>query len=119
MSDVQVKRIADSRQLPESIDIVAAADGFIVARNISPGQHFDHEMEFYRLADLSRVWVVAEIYEQEAPYLRPGGLAQIHLKDEGRKIPGRITDSLPQSQAGCGTLKLQLEVPNPTSMLRP
>jgi len=119
MSDVQIKRIADSRQLPESIDIVAPADGFIVARNISPGQHFDHEMEFYRLADLSRVWVVAEIYEQEAPYLRPGGLAQIHLKDEGRKLPGRITDSLPQSEAGGGTVKLRLEVDNPKFLLRP
>ncbi len=119
MSDVQIKRIADSRQLPESIDIVAPADGFIVARNISPGQHFDHEMEFYRLADLSRVWVVAEIYEQEAPYLRPGGLAQIQLKDEGRKLPGRITDSLPQSEAGGGTVKLRLEVDNPKFLLRP
>ena len=119
MSDVQIKRIADSRQLPESIDIVAPADGFIVARNISPGQHFDHEMEFYRLADLSRVWVVAEIYEQEAPYLRPGGLAQIQLKDEGRKLPGRIADSLPQSEAGGGTVKLRLEVDNPKFLLRP
>jgi len=119
MSDVQIKRMADLRQLPESIDIVAPADGFIVARNISPGQHFDHEMEFYRLADLSRVWVVAEIYEQEAPYLRPGGLAQIQLKDEGRKLPGRITDSLPQSEAGGGTVKLRLEVDNPKFLLRP
>jgi len=64
MSDVQIKRMADSRQLPESIDIVAPADGFILTRNISPGQHFDHEMEFYRIADLSRVWVVAEVYER-------------------------------------------------------
>ena len=119
MSDVQIKRMADSRQLPESIDIVAPADGFIIARNISPKQHFDHEMEFYRLADLSRVWVVAEIYEQEAPYLRPGGLAQIHLKDEGRQMPGRITDSLPQSEAGGGTVKLRLEVDNPKFLLRP
>ena len=119
MSDVQIKRMADLRQLPESIDIVAPADGFIVARNISPGQHFDHEMEFYRLADLSRVWVVAEIYEQEAPYLRPGGLAQIHLKDEGRQLPARITDSLPQSEAGGGTVKLRLEVDNPKFLLRP
>jgi Cu(I)/Ag(I) efflux system membrane fusion protein len=119
MSDVQIKRMADLRQLPESIDIVAPADGFIVSRNISPGQHFDHEMEFYRLADLSRVWVVAEIYEQEAPYLRPGGLAQIHLKDEGRQMPGRITDSLPQSEAGGGTVKLRLEVDNPKFLLRP
>jgi Cu(I)/Ag(I) efflux system membrane fusion protein len=119
MSDVQIKRMADSRQLPENIDIVAPADGFILARNISPGQHFDHDMEFYRIADLSRVWVVAEIYEPDAPYLRPGGLAQIHLKEEGRQLPARIADSLPQSEAGGGTVKLRLEVDNPKFILRP
>jgi Cu(I)/Ag(I) efflux system membrane fusion protein len=119
MSDVQIKRMADSRQLPESIDIVAPTDGFILSRNISPGQHFDHDMEFYRIADLSRVWVVAEIYERDAPYLRPGGLAQITLKDEGRQLPARITDSLPQSEAGRGTVKLRLEADNPKFIFRP
>jgi membrane fusion protein, copper/silver efflux system len=120
MSDVQIKRIADSRQLPENIDVVAPAEGFILARNISPGQHFDHDMEFYRIEDLSRVWVVAEIYEQEAPYLRPGGLAQINLKNKkGRQLPAHITDSLPQSEAGSGTVKLRLEVDNPNFILRP
>jgi membrane fusion protein, copper/silver efflux system len=120
MSDVQMKRIADSRQLPENIDVVAPAEGFILARNISPGQHFDHDMEFYRIADLSRVWVVAEIDEQEAPYLRPGGLAQINWKDKkGRPLSAHITDSLPQSEAGGGTVKLRLEVDNPKFILRP
>jgi membrane fusion protein, copper/silver efflux system len=119
MSDVQIRRMADGRQLPENIDIVAPADGFILGRNISPGQHFDHAMEFYRIADLSRVWVVAEVYEQETSYLRPGGLAQINLREERRQLPARITDSLPQSEAGGGTVKLRLEVDNPRFILRP
>jgi len=119
MSDVQIKHMAESRQLPQSIDVVAPADGFILARNISAGAHFMHDTEFYRIADLSRVWVVAEVYEQEAPYLRPGGLAQITLKDERRQLSARITDSLPQSEAGGGTVKLRLEVDNPTFLLRP
>jgi Cu(I)/Ag(I) efflux system membrane fusion protein len=119
MSDVQIKRMAETRQLPESIDIVAPADGFILARNISRGQHFDHDMEFYRIADLSRVWVVAEIYEHEVPYLRPGGPAQINLKNEGRQLLARIGDSLPQSEAGSGAVKLRLEVDNPKFILRP
>jgi Cu(I)/Ag(I) efflux system membrane fusion protein len=119
MSDVQIKRMADSRQLPESIDIVAPADGFIFARNISPGQHFEHSMEFYRIADLSRMWVVAEIYEHDAPSLRPGGMAQINLKGEGRQLTARIADSLPQSEAGSGIVKLRLEVDNPKFILKP
>jgi membrane fusion protein, copper/silver efflux system len=119
MSDVQIKQMADSRQLPESIDVVAPASGFILKRNITPGQHFDHDMEFYTMADLSRVWVVAEVGEQEVSYLHPGSLAQIMLKNEGRQISARISDSLPQSQAGGGTVKLRLEVDNPNFILRP
>ena len=119
MSEVQIRQVAESRQLPESIEVVAPADGFILARNISAGQHFEHDMEFYRIADLSRVWVVAEVYEQEASHLRPGSPAQITLRDEGRQFPARIADSLPQSEAGGGTVKLRLEVDNPTFILRP
>ena len=119
MSDVQIKRMSETRQLPESIDVVAPVDGFILSRSISGGQHFEHTTEFYRIADLSRVWVAAEVYEQEAPYLRPGSLAQIVLKDTGRRLPARVADSLPQSEAGGGSVKLRLEVENPTFTLRP
>jgi len=119
MSATQIKSISDNRQLPQSIDIVAPADGFILARNVSPGQHFEHDMEFYRIADLSRVWVIAEVYQQEAPYLRPGGRAQITLREGGRQFAAVVTDSLPQSEAGGGTVKLRLEVDNPHFLLRP
>jgi Cu(I)/Ag(I) efflux system membrane fusion protein len=119
MSDMQIKEMADSRQLPQSIDVVAPADGFVLSRNISAGQHFDHNMEFYRIADLSKVWVLGEINEQDAGYLHPGGMAEIVLKGEGRRLPARISDSLPQSEAGGGTVKVRLEVENPTFLLRP
>src|SRR5258708_19035034 len=119
MSDEQIKRIADTRELPTGVDIVSPADGFILTRNISPGQHFDHMLEFYRIADLSRVWVIAEVYEDEAQYLRPGSTAQITLRDEGRHLSARVTDSLPQSEPGGGTAKIRLEVDNPGYLLRP
>jgi membrane fusion protein, copper/silver efflux system len=119
MSDVQIKKIADTRQLPESIDVLAPADGIILARNISPGQHFDHGMEFYRMADLSHVWVIAEVGEQEVATLRPGGFAKIILTSEGLDLRARITESLPQSEAGGGSVKVRLEVENPRFLLRP
>ena len=119
MSDQQIKRVADTRELPDSIDVVAPVDGFILTRNISPGQHFDHMLEFYRIADLNRVWVIAEVYESDAQYLRPGTMAQVTLRDKGRRLSAHITDSLPQSQAGGGTVKIRLEVDNPAYLLRP
>ena len=119
MSDVQIKRIAESRQLPESVDVVAPADGFILARYVSPGQHFTHDMELYQIADLRRVWVIAEVSEQEASHLRSGGMAEVVLKEDGRRVPAHIADSLPQYESGGGTVKLRLELDNPGLVLRP
>ena len=119
MGDEQIKRIAESRELPDSVEIVAPADGFVLARNITAGQHFEHTMEFYRIADLSKVWVVAEVFEQDAPYLRPGNSAEIVLREEGRRLPAHIAASLPQSETGGGTVKLRLEADNPNFVLRP
>lgn len=119
MSDVQIQHISESRQLPENVDVVSPIDGFILSRSITPGQHFDHNMEFYRIVDLQRVWVVAEVSEQEAVYLRAGGKAQITLSKERHPLNARIADSLPESEAGGGTVKLRLEVENPKFELRP
>jgi RND family efflux transporter MFP subunit len=119
MSDEQIKRIADTRELPQYIDIVAPVDGYILSRHVSPGEHFDHMIQFYQIADLSKVWVIAEVYEDEAQSLRPGSAAQITLRGEGRHLSARVTDSLPQSEAGGGTVKVRLEVENPSYLLRP
>ena len=119
MSDLQIKRMAETRQLPDSIDVVSPADGFILARYISPGQHFMHSTDFYHIADLSQVWVIAELFAQEAQYLHPGEMAQIALRDTGRKLPARVSQSLPQSETGGGTVKYRLEVDNPSFVLRP
>ncbi len=119
MSDVQIQGIADSRQLPESIDVIAPAGGFILSRNITSGQHFDHDMVFYRIADLRKVWVVAEVSEHEAAHLRPGAQANVTVGNEGQVLHARIADSLPVSETGGGTVKLRLEMDNPKFQLRP
>ncbi len=119
MSDPQIKHMAETHERAETIDVLAPADGFILARNISPGQHFEHNMEFYRIADLAKVWVTAEAPELEARYLRPGANAQVNLRDLGRRLPARVAESLPQSEAGSGLVKIRLELDNPGFILRP
>jgi Cu(I)/Ag(I) efflux system membrane fusion protein len=119
MAEEQIKRIAETRELPEYIDVVAPVDGYILSRRVSAGAHFEHMLQFYQIADLSKVWVVAEVYEDEAQYLRPGNSAQIDVRGEARHLPARVTDSLPQSEVGGGTVKVRLEVDNPSYALRP
>ncbi|MBZ5627585.1 MAG: efflux RND transporter periplasmic adaptor subunit [Acidobacteriia bacterium] len=119
MSDVQIKQMADNRQLPESIDVVAPVDGFILARNIAPGEHFGHATEFYRIADLSRVWILADIFGSEAQYFRPGAMARVTLSDRGKTFMARVSNVLPQVDPSTRTLKLRLEADNPQFALRP
>lgn len=119
MSDAQIAEMAQNRLLPESVDVVSPADGFILSRNISSGQHFDRSMEFYRIADLSRVWIVADIFASDAQNFRPGTLARATLSGGGKTFTARVTEILPQVDPSTRTLKLRLEVANPGLALRP
>ena len=119
VSEAQIKQMADNHQLPETVDIVSPVDGFILARNVTPGQHFDRSMEFYRIADLSKVWIMAEIFGSEARDFRPGTVARVTFPDQGRAFSARVTDTLPQVDPVTRTLKLRLEAENPAFALRP
>lgn len=119
MSDVQIKQMAESHLLPETVDIVAPATGFILSRNITPNQHFDHTTEFYRIADLSEVWILADISGSEAQSIRPGAVARISLPDQAKTFPARVSNVLPQVDPATRTLKLRLEASNPGYALRP
>ena len=119
MSDVQIKQMAENGRIPESIDIVAPVDGFILARDITPGQHFDRAMEFYRIADLSRVWILADIFGSEAQNIRPGARARVTLSGPGKTLTARVGDVLPEVDPVTRTLKLRLEADNPGFALRP
>jgi membrane fusion protein, copper/silver efflux system len=119
MSDAQIRQVAETRQLPEDIDVVAPADGFILARNISPGLHFDRSMEFYRIADLTRVWILADIFNNEANSFHPGTSVRVSMPGQGKTLTARVSDVLPEIDPATRTLKLRLEADNPGSVLRP
>jgi YHS domain-containing protein len=119
MSDGQIQHMAETRRLQETIDIVSPADGVVIARNISAGQHFEHSMDFYRIADLSRVWVLAEVYEPDAPHLAPGSRASVTLPGASRTFAAVVSDSLPEFESGGGSAKIRLEVENSGRQLVP
>lgn len=119
VSDVQIRQMAESRQLPESVDVVAPVDGFILSRDITPGQHFDHSMEFYRIADLSQVWILADLYGSEVQSIHRGAIARITLPGQGKTLTARVGSVLPEVDPATRTLKLRLEADNPGFTLRP
>jgi YHS domain-containing protein len=119
MSDVQIRQVAESGKLPDGIDIVAPTDGFILARNITPSEHFDHAAEFYRIADLSQVWILADVFGSEAQSVHPGATARVTLPGQGKTLAARVSDVLPEVDPATRTLKLRLVADNPGFALRP
>ena len=119
MSALQIEEIRRTRELPETIKILAPADGFVLARNASPGLKFERGAEWYRIADLSRIWILADVFENDAKYLRPGVRAQVSLPNQRRTFPATVAETLPQFDAATRTLKVRLEAENLGFALRP
>ena len=95
MSPLQLAEVMRTRETPTELQIYAPEAGFILARNISKGQRFDKSTEWFRIADLSRVWVLADVFERDAKYIRPGQTARVKLAG-GASATARVSEVLPQ-----------------------
>lgn len=119
MSEDQLKELVAKKQPADSIQIVAPVNGIIVARNITPGQRVDKGAEFYRIADLSRVWIMASFNEGEPEGLRAGAEVTISLPAQKKKWRAIVSSVLPQFDPATRTLQVRLEAENPGLVLRP
>jgi RND family efflux transporter MFP subunit len=119
MSPLQMKEIEATRQVPASIKILSPADGIVLARNVSLDLKFDRGAELYRIADLRRVWILADVFENEAHYLHPGQTVTVTLPQQKRTFTATVSQARPQFDAATRTLKVRLEAENPDDILRP
>jgi Cu(I)/Ag(I) efflux system membrane fusion protein len=119
ISDAQIQELDETRNAPEYIYVVSPVDGFIVSRNISAGERFESRMEFYRIADLSRVWIIADLFENESQGFDPRAAARITLPDQQTSFSARVSQILPEVDPGTRTLKIRFEAENRNLALRP
>jgi Cu(I)/Ag(I) efflux system membrane fusion protein len=119
MSQRQIDEVSRTRQIPVTIAIYSPTEGFVTARNVSLGQKFDKGAEWYRIANLDKVWILADVFQDEAAYLKPGMRAQVALPNKGKSLPARVSEVLPQFDAATRTMKVRLEAENPGYLLRP
>mgnify|MGYP000026493509 CR=1 FL=1 len=103
-----------------SVPVRAPAAGFILERNAYAGQMVRPGMDLYKLADLSRVWVLASVPEPELGAVREGSRAVITASfAPGLRRPAVVTQVQPRADAQSRTLDLRLELDNPDLTLRP
>ncbi len=117
MGESQVAELAHTRQLTQSIRITAPAASFVLARNVTAGQRFQRGEELYRLADLSRIWVLADLFERDSQHVRPGQMVKVLY--QGRTFHAQVSEVPPQFDSDSRTLRARLEMDNPANVLRP
>ena len=120
LTDRQIRRLEETGEAVEYIPIVSPASGYVVEKNVVEGATVEPGMPLYRIADLSRVWVEAEVYESELPLVEVGQLGEVTLPYlPGRSFPGRVAFVYPYLDGATRTGRVRVELANSELTLKP
>ena len=120
ISDAQIAELEKTRAAKKTLTITAPISGFVVEKDIVEGQMVDSGMKLYRLADIGVVWVYAQVYEQDLPYVQLGQEATVKLSSlPDREFRGRVTYVYPNVDEKTRTAQVRMEFHNPSYFLKP
>jgi len=120
VTDDQIARLAAGGAPQRALTFRAPASGHVIERKATQGMRFMPGEALYQLADLSTVWVIAEVAEQDIGRVRTGLAARARLEAyPGQEFAGRITYIYPTLKADTRTAQVRVELPNPQGRLKP
>jgi Cu(I)/Ag(I) efflux system membrane fusion protein len=97
MTAQQIDQVRTTREFAWLVDIRAPVNGFVLARNVSNGQRFEPSTELYTIADLSRVWILADAFEGDAQHFKPGMRVTVSQPVLGKVLAARVSPYCPSS----------------------
>jgi RND family efflux transporter MFP subunit len=120
MARSEIARLKETGQLIPDLIIPSPVSGYITERNALPNLFVEQGTRLYTVADLSRVWVYAQVFQDDVGRIKPGDTAEISIDAyPGRTFRGRIESILPQVDLTTRTVRVRLEVANPGVTLKP
>ncbi len=120
ISDAQIERVLETGRAQRTLTLYAPVSGIVVEKDVLSGQAVQAGQTLYTIADLSEVWVEAELRESDAGLVQEGQPAVIEFAAlPGRPLSGRIEYVYPTLQEEARTLKARIAVRNPDHRLRP
>jgi len=119
VSDTQLAEMRRTRTLVQDIDVRSPVEGFVLQRGVSAGLRFDRGFELYRIADLRNIWILADVYQHQLPFLRRGARARVTTTEVNRALEATISRAEPTFDEATLTLKVRLESSNPGLVLKP
>ena len=115
----EIARLEASHEARRTFPLLAPREGIVVAKQAIEGMYVDPSLELYALADLSRVWVLADVYEADLPYVHVGGRAQLSVEGRAQPIDAVVDFIPPTVDEATRTVKARFIVDNKDATIRP
>jgi len=120
ISDDQIKKLEESGEVKKTLSVYSPFSGFVLEKMAYKGMNVMPGMVLFKLVDLSTVWLYADIYEYELPFVRVGQQAAIQLSYlQGETFTGKAIYIYPSLDPNTRTAKVRFEFPNPDGKLKP
>lgn len=120
ISNKQIKKLEKTRKVSQTISVYAPQDGIVTMLMAREGMYVKPANEVLTLADLSSVWVMAEVFESQSAWVELGQPADVELSYiPGRTWQGKVDYVYPSLDAKNRTLKVRLRFDNPDETLKP
>lgn len=120
IAESDLRRLQRESSPMTHLPLRSAVDGIVIAKNAIQGKRFMPGDTLYEIADLSHVWVLAEVFEQDLHLLQPGQAATISVDAyPGKKFTGRMTFIYPVVTPETRTTRVRIELANREALLKP
>lgn len=120
ISDAQIAALEQADKPSKSMAVMAQSDGVVIEKNINQGMRIESGMLLYRIADLSKVWMIATVYEYQLPFIYEGQTAVMSLPYiPGQTFEGKVSYIYPYLDQKLRQVKVRVEFENPAGLLKP
>ena len=120
ISEEQVRALTETGAARRTLTFRSPVSGIVMEKKAVQGMRFMPGDSLYQVADLSSVWVIADVYEQDIALVRTGGKAKISISAyPDRSFDGTITYVYPTLKPETRTIPVRLEMSNPGHLLKP
>ena len=120
VSPGEIEKLDQGGKAITDLTIYSPVSGYITDKKALPNMYVQPETMLYTVADLSDVWVLAQVSQSDAGKIKPGDIAEVTVDAyPGRVFNGRVEYILPQLDMNTRTLPVRLVFPNPGLKLRP
>lgn len=120
VSATQVQQIEQSGEVRRTLTLHAPSTGFVTEKMVQAGQAVETGMALYRLADLSTVWVEADIYEQDLRFVQLGQTMHVEIAAyPGEDFQGRVSYIYPEVRMDTRTARIRISLANPDGRIKP